>query len=287
MDRHAFVLMEGKPVRAKIYDDLKSRVTELAREGITPKLATMVVGDDPASLAYVRGKGKSAARLGIDSDQVNLAEGTSQEEIISRIDTWNADSGIHGILVQLPLPHGYDEPAILENISLTKDVDGFHKANMGALAMKGMEPLFAPCTPRGIMEMLRFYNINIQGKEAVVLGRSNIVGIPMALLLMHANATVTIAHSRTADLPAVCRRADILVAAVGRAEFVRADMVKEGAVVVDVGINRREGRLVGDVAFEEVKHKAAAVSPVPGGVGPLTVAMLMSNLVEAAERTVA
>lgn len=278
--------MEGKPVRKHIYEDLKSRIEVLAHKGIVPKLVTMVVGDDPASLSYVRGKGKSAARLGIDSAHLNLPEGTSQEEIVDRIESWNADTDVHGILVQLPLPQGYDEPGILERISLTKDVDGFHKMNMGALAMKGVEPLFAPCTPRGVMEMLRFYGVDVAGREAVVLGRSNIVGIPMALLLLHANATVTISHSRTVDLPSVCRRADILVAAVGKAEFVRADWVKEGAAVVDVGINRVDGRLYGDVAFEEVQKKAGALSPVPGGVGLLTVAMLMSNLVEAAERKV-
>ena len=277
------IILAGHPVRRAIYEDLKRRIEHLGDEGIVPKLATLVVGDNPASLSYVRGKIKSAAKLGIDSVQETLPADTGQDEILNLIDRWNADPSVHGILVQLPLPEGFDEELIQKRVALEKDVDGFHVENMGALAMKGRNPLFYPCTPLGIMKMLEFYDVEIAGKEAVVLGRSNIVGIPVALLLLHANATVTIAHSRTRSLEDVCRRADILVAAVGKAEFVRASMVKDGAVVIDVGINRIEGKLVGDVAFEEVKERAAAISPVPKGVGPLTVAMLMNNLVEAAE----
>jgi len=284
MHAQEFTLLSGPKVRSSIYADLKQRVAHLAQKGIVPKLATLVVGDNPASLSYVRGKVKSAAKLGIDSIQETLPATIEQDGILHLIDRWNADPSVHGILVQLPLPDGFNEELIQKRVALEKDVDGFHVENMGALAMKGRNPLFFPCTPLGIMKMLEFYGVEIAGKEAVVLGRSNIVGIPMALLLLHANATVTIAHSRTRSLEDVCRRADILIAAVGRAEFVRASMVKAGAVVVDVGINRVDDRLVGDVAFEEVKQVASAASPVPKGVGPLTVAMLMNNLVEAAER---
>ncbi len=281
-----FVLLSGRTVRDDLYSELKVKVDTLARKGVTPCLATLVVGDDAASMSYVRGKVKSAKKLWISSVQETLASGVPESKVFELIENWNADENVHGILVQLPLPPGYDTPAIQEAVALSKDVDGFHAANMGALAMKGAEPLFAPCTPLGVMKMLRFYGVDPKGKNAVVLGRSNIVGIPMALLLMHADATVTIAHSKTSDLPSICRGADILVAAVGRPEFVRKDMVKDGAVVVDVGINRVDGRLVGDVAFDEVKNKTVAISPVPGGVGLLTVAMLMHNLVTAAERTV-
>ena len=201
------------------------------------------------------------------------------------IESWNRDPGVHGILAQLPLPPGYDTARIQQAVLPSKDVDGFHPANMGALALKGFEPLFVPCTPAGIMEMLRFYHIELAGMRAVVVGRSNIVGMPMSLLLTRADATVTVAHSKTRDLAVVCREADILVAAIGKPAFVTAAMVKEGAVVVDVGINRVGDRLVGDVAFDEVRAVAGAVSPVPKGVGPLTVAMLMHNVVVAAERT--
>jgi methylenetetrahydrofolate dehydrogenase (NADP+)/methenyltetrahydrofolate cyclohydrolase len=276
--------MAGPPVRSAVYAELAERVKTLEHRGITPGLATLIVGDDPASFSYVRGKVKAAKKLGISSVQENLPDGTPQERILELIGRWNEDEAIHGILVQLPLPAGYDASLIQRSVALNKDVDGFHVANMGALAMKGEEPLFVPCTPLGIMRMLAFYGIDPEGKEAVVLGRSNIVGIPMALLLMHANATVTIAHSRTKQLDEVCKRADILIAAIGKPEFVRSHMVKDGAVVVDVGINRVDDRLVGDVAFDEVKEMATAISPVPKGVGPLTVAMLMHNLVVSAER---
>jgi methylenetetrahydrofolate dehydrogenase (NADP+)/methenyltetrahydrofolate cyclohydrolase len=284
MTENEFILMAGPPVRSALYAELRERIETLGRQGITPGLATLIVGDDPASFSYVRGKVKSAKKLGISSVQENLPDGTSQENLLDLIARWNEDESIHGILVQMPLPPGYDVPLIQRSVALFKDVDGFHVANMGALAMKGEKPLFVPCTPLGIMRMLSYYGVDPQGKEAVVLGRSNIVGIPMALLLMHANATVTIAHSRTEHLAEVCSRADILVAAIGKPEFVRANMVKEGAVVVDVGINRVDDRLVGDVAFDEVKEKVKAISPVPKGVGPLTVAMLMHNLVVSAER---
>ena len=284
MSENHYVLMAGAPVRAALFVELAQRIKSLGRRGITPGLATLIVGDNPASVSYVRGKVKSAQKLGISSVQENLPDGTPQEEVLELILRWNEDETIHGILVQLPLPPSYDVSFIQRSVALSKDVDGFHVANMGALAMKGEEPLFVPCTPLGIMRMLSFYGIDPEGKEVVVLGRSNIVGIPMALLLMHANATVTIAHSRTKHLADVCRRADILVAAIGKPEFVVENMVKEGAVVVDVGINRVDDRLVGDVAFDEVKEKVTAISPVPKGVGPLTVAMLMHNLVVSAER---
>lgn len=281
----SFVLLEGGPVRDHIYADLASRIQRLLSAGRTPTLATLVVGDDPASLSYVRGKVSAAAKLGIDSRQEHLPSDAGEPAVSERIDAWNRDPGVHGILVQLPLPPGYDTARIQQAVMPSKDVDGFHPMNMGALALKGFEPLFVSCTPAGVMRMLRFYDIVIAGARAVVLGRSNIVGMPMSLLLTRADATVTVAHSRTRDLPAVCREADILVAAIGRPAFVSAGMIKPGAVVVDVGINRVGDRLVGDVAFSEVREIASAVTPVPKGVGPLTVAMLMHNVVVAAERS--
>lgn len=281
----SFVLLEGGQVRERLYADLASRISRLTESGITPTLATLVVGHDPASLSYVRGKVASATKLGIASLQEHLPGDAGDAAVTELIERWNGDRAVHGILVQLPLPKGYDTAALQGAVLPSKDVDGFHPANMGALALKGFDPLFVSCTPAGIMEILRFYGIEPAGRRAVVLGRSNIVGMPMALLLTKADATVTIAHSRTSDLAAVCRQADILVVAIGRPRFVGASMVKEGAVVIDVGINRVDDRLVGDVAFDEVRSVASALTPVPKGVGPLTVAMLMHNVVVAAERT--
>lgn len=281
----SFLLLEGGPVRDHLYGGLSSRIQRLRSAGITPTLATLVVGDDPASLSYVRGKVSAAAKLGIVSRQEHMPAGAGEPAVMRVIESWNRDPGVHGILAQLPLPPGYDTARIQQAVLPSKDVDGFHPANMGALALKGFEPLFVPCTPAGIMEMLRFYHIELAGMRAVVVGRSNIVGMPMSLLLTRADATVTVAHSKTRDLAVVCREADILVAAIGKPAFVTAAMVREGAVVVDVGINRVGDRLMGDVAFDEVRAVAGAVSPVPKGVGPLTVAMLMHNVVVAAERT--
>ncbi|MBN1425158.1 bifunctional 5,10-methylenetetrahydrofolate dehydrogenase/5,10-methenyltetrahydrofolate cyclohydrolase [Candidatus Fermentibacteria bacterium] len=276
--------MEGAPVRDRIYADLAPRIAAASAAGHVPTLATLVVGDDPASLSYVRGKVNAAEKLGIASIQEHLPSDAGEARIRHVIDEWNHADGIDGILVQLPLPSGYDTAGVQQTVRADKDVDGFHPANMGALALKGFSPMFVSCTPAGVMEMLAFYGIDPAGARAVVLGRSNIVGMPMALLLTKADATVTIAHSRTGSLPELCRQADILVVAIGKPRFVTASMVKEGAVVVDVGINRVDDRLVGDVAFDDVRSVAAALTPVPKGVGPLTVAMLMHNVVVAAER---
>jgi len=254
-----------------------------------PGLATVLVGEDPASQVYVRMKQKACAQAGIESYGHVLPANATQEEVEALVKELNEDPKVNGILVQLPLPKGLDEERVLNTISLEKDVDGFHPVNIGRLAQKGRESLFVPCTPDGVIYLLDSIGAEIEGANAVVLGRSNIVGMPVALLLVKRNATVTICHSRTKDLPSVCRRADILIAAVGRPEMVRKDWVKPGAVVIDVGVNRvddatreRGYRLVGDVAFDEVKEVASAITPVPGGVGPMTIAMLLRNTVRAA-----
>ncbi|HWQ47300.1 MAG TPA: tetrahydrofolate dehydrogenase/cyclohydrolase catalytic domain-containing protein, partial [Longilinea sp.] len=251
-----------------------------------------LVGDNPASHTYVRSKQKNCAEVGIQSFGFELPQTASQEEVESLVKKLNADPAVNGILVQLPLPSHLDEEKVLTQISIEKDVDGFHPLNIGRLAQKGRDPLFIPCTPAGCMLMLEKYVPTLEGINAVVLGRSNIVGMPMALLLVRANATVTICHSRTKNLPDVVRQADVLVAAVGRAEMVRGDWVKPGAVVIDVGMNRVDDaskpkgyRLTGDVAFDEVKEVASAITPVPGGVGPMTIAMLLRNTLRAAELT--
>jgi 5,10-methylene-tetrahydrofolate dehydrogenase/methenyl tetrahydrofolate cyclohydrolase len=258
--------------------------------GVTPGLATVLVGDNAASASYVRMKRKACAEAGIESFAHELAKESTQEQVEELVRTLNADPRVHGILVQLPLPSHLNEERVLDLISIEKDVDGFHPMNIGMLAMKGREPRFIPCTPHGVMVLLREIGTTIEGARAMVLGRSNIVGMPVALLLMHANATVTVAHSRTKDLPAVCREADILVAAVGKAHMVKGDWVKPGAVVIDVGTNRVDDpaakhgyRLVGDVDTDEVERVAAAVSPSPGGVGPMTIAMLLENTLRSAE----
>ncbi len=285
-------LIDGKQIAADIQEELTAEVAALKeKHDITPGLATVLVGENPASQTYVRMKRKRCAEVGIYSEGHELPKETTQQEVEALVAQLNADPKIHGILVQLPLPNHLDEEAVLNAISLQKDVDGFHPINIGRLAMKGRDPLFAPCTPAGVIELLDRTGTEIEGKEAVVLGRSNIVGLPVAMLLLKRNATITICHSRTQDLPAVTRRADILIAAVGRAEMVKADWVKPGAIIIDVGINRvddesrkRGYRLVGDVDFEDVKEVAGAITPVPGGVGPMTIAMLLSNTVTAAKR---
>lgn len=255
-----------------------------------PGLATVLVGDNPASHVYVKSKRKASAEVGIESYGYELPASASQAEVEDLVRSLNQDPKVNGILVQLPLPPGMDEERVLNAVSIEKDVDGFHPLNIGRLAQKGRDPLFIPCTPAGVMYMLEKSTGRLEGVNAVVLGRSNIVGMPVALLLVRANATVTICHSRSKDLAGICRSADVLVAAVGRPEMVRGDWVKPGAVVIDVGINRVEDasrpkgyRLVGDVAFDEVKEVAGVITPVPGGVGPMTIAMLLRNTLRAAK----
>jgi 5,10-methylene-tetrahydrofolate dehydrogenase/methenyl tetrahydrofolate cyclohydrolase len=285
-------LIDGEATAAAIHDEIKAEVERLKTEhGIVPGLATVLVGENPASQSYVRSKQKRCAEVGIRSLGHNLPESTSQDEVEGLVAELNADPDVHGILVQLPLPKHLDEERVLRAISIEKDVDGFHPINIGRLAMKGRKPMFVPCTPSGCIELLDRYNVDIEGKEAVVLGRSNIVGLPVAMLLLHRNATITICHSRTQDLAGTCRRADILIAAVGRPEMVKADWVKPGAAVIDVGINRvddptakRGYRLVGDVDFQEVNEVAGYLTPVPGGVGPMTIAMLLRNALTSAKR---
>lgn len=278
-------LIDGKAVAERIRSEIAQSVAQMkAAHGIVPGLATVLVGDNPASHSYVRMKRKACADAGIESLPHELPGNASQEEVEALVRRLNDDPRVHGILVQLPLPRHLDEERVLSLISLHKDVDGFHPVNIGRLAMKGREPLFIPCTPHGAIVLLEEAGAQFEGANAVVLGRSNIVGLPAALLLIHRNATVTVCHSRTKDLPAVCRTADILIAAVGRPEMVKADWVKPGAYVIDVGSNRVDDptsdkgyRWVGDVAFDEVKEVAGAITPSPGGVGPMTIAMLLQN----------
>lgn len=275
-------IIDGKQVAKDTREALATEVAAFTTEtGITPGLAAVLVGDDPASQIYVRNKRKACAAAGIFSDEHKLPEETTEDELIALVDSLNADPKIHGILVQLPLPGHIDETRVLRRVSPLKDVDGFHPENVGLLVAGSTR--FSPCTPRGIIHLLDTYNIPIEGSEAVVIGRSNIVGKPVALLLLHRHATVTICHSRTKNIARVVSRADIVVAALGRARFVTADMVKEGAAVIDVGINRGEdGKLVGDVDFDGVAQKASFITPVPGGVGPMTIAMLLANTFQSA-----
>ena len=284
-------IIDGKAVAARMQDEITAAVKKMRTEhGITPGLAAVLVGENPASKQYVGMKRRRCAKVGIESFGYELPASTSQEELEALIKELNADPKVHGILVQLPLPDHIDEEKILAAISLEKDVDGFHPVNIGRLAMKGREPLFIPATPYGCMVLLEEVGAQISGANAVVLGRSNIVGLPAAMLLLHRNATVTVCHSRTKDLPAVTREADILIAAVGRPEMVKADWVKPGAIVIDVGSNRIEDpssekgyRWVGDVDFDDVKDVAGALTPSPGGVGPMTITMLLKNTLHAAE----
>lgn len=276
-------IIDGKAIALATRKALRSRVEALKERGVTPCLMVILVGEDPASAIYVRNKEKASEKLGFAGGVTRLPESTTQEELISLVEAYNADSKVHGILVQLPLPKHIDERAVLAHISPDKDVDGFHTMNAGRLLVG--ERCFIPCTPKGVMRLLEETGMELSGKHAVVVGRSNIVGKPMALLLLQANCTVTIAHSKTANLAEICSQADVLVAAVGRPGLITANMVKPGAVVIDVGVNRvAEKKVVGDVAFEEVCEKASYITPVPGGVGAMTIAMLMQNTVEAAER---
>ncbi len=274
-------LIDGKVVAKAVKEDVAGRVQALKARGIRPGLATVLVGDDPASHVYVRNKQRTCEELGMHTVGHHLPATTSQDELLGLVHRLNDDPAIHGILVQLPLPKPLRSEPVLNAMSPHKDVDGLHPFNMGKLLMG--EPRFVPCTPAGILAMLDYYKLPIEGKTAVVVGRSNLVGKPAALLLMHRHATVTVCHSKTPDLARVCRRAEILVAAMGKARFITGEMVKDGAVVIDVGINRLpDGRLVGDVDFEAVAPKASWITPVPGGVGPMTIAMLMQNTLLAA-----
>ena len=277
-------LLDGKVMSAELREELALRVQGLKEKGVTPGLAVILVGDDPASQIYVKNKELGCQQVSIHSVTIRLPETASQAELEAQIDKMNADASIHGILVQLPLPQGLDEAAALARILPEKDVDGFHLLNAGRL-FTGQQGVVA-CTPKGAMEMLHRTGIDLSGKEAVVVGRSNIVGKPMAMLLLQENATVTICHSRTANLAEHTRRADVLVAAVGKPRFITADMVKPGAVVIDVGINRVDGKVVGDVDFDAVREVASWITPVPGGVGRMTITMLLANTIEAAERMV-
>ena len=279
-------ILDGKAVSAAVREEIALEVAELKRRGITPGLAVILVGDDPASRVYVNNKRKACLALGMLSEEYALAADTTQEELMRLVASLNEREDIHGILCQLPLPKHLDEGAVIHAIRPDKDVDAFHPVNVGSLVIG--DNRFLPCTPAGVMELLRRGGIDPAGKRAVVIGRSNIVGKPMALLLLAANATVTICHSRTKDLAAICREADILVAAVGRPKFVTADMVKPGAVVIDVGMDRDEnGKLCGDVDFAAVEPIASAITPVPGGVGPMTITMLMKNTLTAAQAKLA
>jgi methylenetetrahydrofolate dehydrogenase (NADP+)/methenyltetrahydrofolate cyclohydrolase len=272
-------VLDGKELAKQLNQALKPRVEALARP---PGLAVLLVGEDPASQVYVRRKGEVAERLGFHHRQITLPADTSQVHLVHMVEALNADAAIDGILVQLPLPKHVDAEAVLNRIDPDKDVDGFTDTNAGRLS-RG-RPNFIACTPKGVMKLLAHAEVSLEGKNAVVVGRSNIVGRPMAQLLEHANATVTIGHSRTRDLPAMVGTAEVLVVAIGRAEFVKGAWVREGAVVIDVGMNRLAERLVGDVEYEAAAQRASAITPVPGGVGPLTIAMLMENTFEASRR---
>ncbi len=284
-------IINGGEIARQIREEVKGNVAALeAERGIVPGLATVLVGDDPASHAYVRSKRKACEEAGINSIHHELSANIPQPELMALLYNLAADVTVHGILVQLPLPKHLNEDAVLGAVPAHKDVDGFHPSNLGLLGVKGKQARFAPCTPQGCIELLKRSGLEIAGKRAVVLGRSTIVGLPVALMLLARDATVTICHSKTPDLPSVVRQADIVIAAIGRARFVTADMIKPGAAVIDVGINRvddaslpRGYRLVGDVDYEAVSQVAGAITPVPGGVGPMTIAMLLKNTLEAAQ----
>lgn len=284
-------VIDGTKVAARVRDEVAAAVAEMKeKHNYTPGLATVLVGEDPASSTYVRSKQRMCEKLGIRSIGHKLPADASQEEVVALVARLNADPDVNGILVQLPMPKHINEEAVLNSIDLEKDVDGFHPVNIGRLAMKGRDPLFIPCTPAGCMELLADAGVSTKGAEAVIVGRSNIVGLPMAMLLQKADATVTICHSRTKDLTEHLKRADIVVAAIGWAEMIKGDMLKPGCAVIDVGINRvddasneRGYKLVGDVAYDSAAEVAGAITPVPGGVGPMTIAMLMKNTLRAAE----
>ena len=275
-------LIDGKRISAEIKDEVKARVSAMKAEGKSVCLAVILVGEDPASKVYVGNKKKACEYTGIESLSYELPAETTEEELLGLIHKLNADDKVNGILVQLPLPVHIDAKKVINAISPLKDVDGFHPVNTGA--MLNGDAGFLPCTPAGIIELLKRSDVDIEGKECVVIGRSNIVGKPMSVLLLRENGTVTITHSRTKDLKEVCKRADILVAAIGRPKFINSEYIKEGAVVIDVGIHRMEnGKLCGDVDFDDVEPHVSAISPVPGGVGPMTIAMLMKNCADSAE----
>ncbi|MBK7686385.1 MAG: bifunctional methylenetetrahydrofolate dehydrogenase/methenyltetrahydrofolate cyclohydrolase FolD [Rhodocyclaceae bacterium] len=283
-------ILDGNALAATVRERLALRAKALSAQGVTPALAVILVGGDPASAVYVRNKVAACEKTGVRSLKFDYAEDTAQATVLAKIAELNADDNVHGILVQLPLPRHFDADLVLEAISPTKDVDGFHAENVGALAQG--KPRFIPCTPYGVMEMLKSESVPLKGAEVVIVGRSNIVGKPMALLLLAQSATVTICHSQSRDLAFHTRRADILVAAVGRAKMITGDMIKPGATVIDVGINRQvdgpnAGKLCGDVDFESAKNVAGLITPVPGGVGPMTITMLLANTLEAAERDLA
>ncbi len=273
-------IINGKEISKEIREEIKAEISTMS---VRPGLAVILVGNDPASAVYVRNKNKACCEVGIYSEMYTLPEETTREELLGLVKQLNESPQIHGILVQLPLPKHLDAEEIIMTISKEKDVDAFHPSNVGKIMIGNFD--FLPCTPAGVMELLKRSGISVSGKECVVIGRSNIVGKPQAMLLLHENATVTICHSRTKDLGEVCRRADIIVSAVGKANFVTADMVKDGAVVIDVGMNRdEEGKLCGDVKFDEVSKKTSYITPVPGGVGPMTITMLLKNTVTAAKK---
>ena len=279
-------ILDGKAVSLKVKESVKVRADELKKFGVEPTLAVVLVGEDKASQTYVRAKEKACNEYGIKSVAHRLSENTTQNELLALINVLNLDDSIHGILVQLPLPKHIDTNVVLAAIDPRKDVDGFHAVNVGKL-VSGLDG-FVPCTPLGVMEILKEYGIEVAGLNAVVIGRSNIVGKPMANLLLNASATVTITHSKTKNLKEICKNADLIVAAIGKPFFLKADMVKDGAVVVDVGINRLDdGRLMGDVDFDEVAPKCSYITPVPGGVGPMTIAMLLNNTILAAQAKIA
>ena len=280
------VLIDGKATSLAVREEIKKEVADFsAKYNKTPGLAVVIVGENPASQVYVRNKHKACGEVGMYSEVHELPEKTSQEELLSLIDKLNGDDKINGILVQLPLPKHLDEEKVLLRINPKKDVDAFHPANVGKIMIGNFS--FLPCTPAGVMKLLKHYNIDVCGKHCVIIGRSNIVGKPQAMLMLKENATVTICHSKTANLPEITKQADILVAAVGRADFVTADMVKKDAVVIDVGINRKEdGKLCGDVKFSEVEQIASYITPVPGGVGPMTITMLLKNTLTAAKEQI-
>lgn len=276
------MIIDGKKISTEIKDELKEQVAQLKAEGVEVTLAVVKVGEDPASAVYVRNKEKACEYIGINSKKIEMPEETTEEELLKLVDDLNTDPAINGILVQLPLPKHIDENKILLAIDPMKDVDGFHPVNVGKMVIG--EESFLPCTPAGIIEMIKRSGLDIEGKECVIIGRSNIVGKPMAILMLRENATVTVTHSRTKNLPEVCKRADIIVAALGKAKFVTKDFVKEGAIIIDVGMDRDEdGKLCGDVDFDEVESIASAITPVPGGVGPMTVTMLLVNCLRSVE----
>lgn len=274
-------IIDGKLVSASVKDEVALETAKLKEKGIFPCLAVILVGDDPASRVYVNNKKKACEQVGFISKEFVLPTETSMKELLDLIGKLNADKSVNGILCQLPLPKHLDEKQVIDFINPEKDVDAFSPVNVGKIMIGDYD--FLPCTPAGVMEMLKFYNIEVEGKNCVVIGRSNIVGKPMAMLLLHKNGTVTVCHSKTQNLKEVCSNADILVAAVGKADFVTADMVKQGAVVIDVGMNRKDGKLCGDVKFDEVFEKASFITPVPGGVGPMTIGMLMKNTLKASK----